>query len=155
MILGPLLRAFVEGKPILIDEIDMIPTDTLMRIKVLLTSKPGETYRPQEDTGSEVLLRGIQIIATRNGSGERYGREPLDPAIMRLFSEKPTVGYPPVHEQYEMIVARLMERTGTIATATQAEISSQDGILRRFLDSVEEIRTKFVAWELAKSADRK
>jgi hypothetical protein len=51
-----------------------------------------------------------------------------------------------------MIMARLMTRHQTIATATPDEIYSRDGILVRFAHAVEEIRTRFIIWEQEKSS---
>ena len=64
--LWKLLKAFVDWKVPVIDEIDLIPNDVLMRVKHLFTLKPWSEYSPQEDGNGIFTLNSTWIIATAN-----------------------------------------------------------------------------------------
>lgn len=84
--LGKLLKAFVNGTIPIIDEIDLIPNDVLMRIKHLFTLKPGKEYAPQEDSHARHTLKITNLIATANIKSDKHpDRQDIDPAIVRLF----------------------------------------------------------------------
>jgi len=58
----------------------------------------------------------MQIIATRNGKSARHDRVEMDPAIERLFAKKIHISYPGIQEQYDMILAELIDPVnGTIS----------------------------------------
>lgn len=83
-----MLKAIHEGRPIIIDEIDTIPTPTLMSIKSLFTIKSGKLFAPQGGTGQTLYEAGRapMVIATMNGrSAKHETRVSMDPAILRLF----------------------------------------------------------------------
>jgi hypothetical protein len=46
--MGKLLKAMSQGKLPIFDEINLVPTDTIMRTKHIFTLKPGEEFSPQE-----------------------------------------------------------------------------------------------------------
>lgn len=107
--LWKLLKAFVEGKIPIIDEIDLIPNDILMRVKHLFTLKPWQEYSPQEDWDKRYILKTTSIIATANIKSEKHpDREELDPAIVRLFKWV-QVPYLTLDESYDVAIAHLME----------------------------------------------
>jgi hypothetical protein len=108
--LGKVLKAFVDGNVPVIDEIDLIPNDVLMRIKHLFTLKPWKYYSPQEDNNQKYKLLTTSLIATANIKSEKHpDRQETDPAIIRLFTWI-EVKYLPPEETYDLALSNLMEK---------------------------------------------
>ncbi len=86
--LGPLYKAIKEGRPIIIDEINAIPHETLIVINHVLTAKPGDTISLQgnEDGGSIIVKEGFIVLASGN-FGNKYNdlRQPMDIAMLDRF----------------------------------------------------------------------
>ena len=107
--LGKVLKAFVDGNIPIIDEIDLIPNDVLMRIKHLFTMKPGKMYAPQEDGNQTHKLLTTTVIATANiKSAKHADRQEMDPAIVRLLPGT-EVKYLPKEETYDLALANIIE----------------------------------------------
>jgi MoxR-like ATPase len=107
--LGKVLKAFVDGNIPIIDEIDLIPNDVLMRIKHLFTLKPGKMYAPQEDGNQTHKLLTTTVIATANiKSAKHADRQEMDPAIVRLLPGT-EVKYLPKEETYDLALANIIE----------------------------------------------
>lgn len=89
-ILGPLLRAMREGRPVIIDEMNAIPHHALIAINDLLMRRPGETVTPPfADSQPFVVAEGFRVIATGNykpEDGKKYvGRQQIDAALLSRF----------------------------------------------------------------------
>jgi len=141
--LWKLLKAFVEGKIPIIDEIDLIPNDVLMRIKHLLELKPGDKYSPQEWQNEVYTLQNTTLIATANIKSEKHpDREELDPAIVRLFENMP-VNYFDENELYDLILAMLMERQWFISGVSKEDLD-KNGIIERFIHVVKDIENLYM-----------
>lgn len=84
---GVMSQAIRSGEPIIIDEIDQIPAEVLSRINDLMTKKPGEKWRIQENGEEEIEIpEGFIVLATANLKSGRYkSREELDAAFASRF----------------------------------------------------------------------
>lgn len=89
-ILGPVLRAMREGRPVIIDEMNAIPHHALIAINDLLMRRPGETVTPPfADSEPFIVEKGFCVIATGNykpEDGKKYvGRQKIDAALLSRF----------------------------------------------------------------------
>ena len=141
--LWKLLKAFVEWKIPIIDEIDLIPNDVLMRVKHLFTLRPGQKYSPQEDHNKKHVMQNTSIVATANIKSEKHpDREELDPAIVRLFKWV-QVPYFTEDESYDISLAYLMESQGYIYDIDVTTLK-KDGILYNLIKSLKEIEDSYL-----------
>jgi MoxR-like ATPase len=107
---GTLLKAFMEGRVCLIDEIDTIPPEVLMRVKQLFEKKSMSMYAPQENGGERKALLQTKIIATANIKSEKYTyQNQLPPQLENLFVTI-EVPYLPKEEIYDFALVELMNR---------------------------------------------
>lgn len=141
--LWKLLKAFVEWKIPIIDEIDLIPNDVLMRVKHLFTLRPGQKYSPQEGHDKKYVMQNTSIVATANIKSEKHpDREELDPAIVRLFKWV-QVPYFTEDESYDISLAYLMESQGYIYDIDVTTLE-KDGILYNLIKSLKEIEDSYL-----------
>jgi MoxR-like ATPase len=121
---GPLLRAMKEGRPLIIDEIDAIPHSMLIRINDILTRRPGDKVRIQEDSEEEITITpGFCVMATANIKGAKYKREELDPAFLsRWWSTE--VPYLPENETLDILVSSLLDKRGNLKLASSQDVDS-------------------------------
>jgi hypothetical protein len=139
--LWKLLKAFVNWKIPIIDEIDLIPNDVLMRVKNLFT-KP-KTYSPQEDWDTEYKLKSNTIIATKNIKSEKHpDREKTDWAIVRLF-EWVQVPYLAEEEAYDIALCSLMEPEWYIENISLEELQ-ECWILFNLIKSLKDIEESYL-----------
>jgi MoxR-like ATPase len=136
---GPLVRAMKEGKPIIIDEIDGIPHSILMRLNHVLTRKPGDKIKIQENGGEEITIAdGFCVMATGNIKSAKYKREDLDAAFLsRWWSSE--VKYLPPDETLKIITASLIDRRGNLELKDQKDFDS----IKRLTQAAEEIQKIF------------
>lgn len=86
---GPAVRAIRSGRPLLIDEVDLVPHAIIGRIQHLLTRRPGDVITIQENSDEELKVpKGFIILATGNIRSAKYRREEMDPAFLRRFWQK-------------------------------------------------------------------
>ncbi len=106
---GPLGRAIKEGKPIIIDEINAIAPEILKRLNDLMTKRPGDKVRLQEN-GEEtfVVTPGFAIIGTLNEGTQYQGIKELSAEQIARWGQKLEVDYPTVEESFDLILAPLM-----------------------------------------------
>lgn len=133
-LLGPIVQAMKEGRPVIIDEMNAIPHHTLIMMNDLLNRRPGERVSlPYADMEPFVVQEGFAVLATGNykpEDGERYvGRQKIDSAFLSRFGivsydylPSPrlmeAVGLTPdeqreyreSNESFQMFVARLLEK---------------------------------------------
>jgi len=70
---GPLVRAMQEGRPVILDEVNAMPSEILKRLNIIMQLRPGDNYEIQEDSGMSVTIQpGFCIIATMNEKSHRY-----------------------------------------------------------------------------------
>ena len=70
---GPIIRAMEQGKPLILDEINAMPSELLKRLNKIMQLRPGDRFTVQEDSGKVVEVQpGFCIIATANEKSKRY-----------------------------------------------------------------------------------
>ncbi|MDO8463619.1 MAG: hypothetical protein Q7S96_05155 [bacterium] len=131
-LLGPLLQAMREGRPLIIDEMNAIPHHTLIVMNDLLLLRPGDVVTPPIPGAAPfTVAEGFCVLATGNykpEDGKFYiGRQPLDAAFLSRYDllrydylpmsiEAEPPGLPPEeqrvyrqeNELYQMLVAQLI-----------------------------------------------
>lgn len=137
-VLGPIYNAMKEGRPVILDEVNGIPADLLISLNHLLTRRPGDKLKIQQDSGEEIIVaEGFCVIMTgnlNNADVDRYmGVSTLNPALMSRVQKmeqdylpQATVGslsslsnrdenLPPVNcETFKMLVVTIMDNNGNI-----------------------------------------
>lgn len=136
---GPLVRAMKEGKPVIFDEIDGIPHSILMRLNHILTRKPGDKVKIQENAGEEFEIQhGFCVMATGNIKSSKYKREELDAAFLsRWWSSE--IKYLPVEETQKIIISSLVDKRGNLEMNSNDDLDS----LKRFAQAAGEIQKIF------------
>ena len=114
-IAGKLTRAVQDGKPIIFDEFNRLTTDQQAMIKGLFGFRPGQMV-PIAGNGEVKMQEGFQIIATANLKSDKHAdRTDLPDEMKREFRQNHLeIGYNPVHESYDIMLARLMNADGSI-----------------------------------------
>lgn len=135
---GPLVRAMMEGKPIILDEVNAMPPEFLKRLNVILQLRPGDSFTVQEDGEFKIVIQpGFVVLCTANekSDNERYqGVEEISVELLNRFVPNIVrVNYPDhdiVYGQYpreNMEIARtaFVDRFGNYQ-----EIISEEELLR-------------------------
>ncbi len=130
--LGPIYKAMEEGRPVIIDEVNVIPHEVLISLNHILTRKVGETVSVQQNSGSKVKIKeGFCIIMTGNLNTrkdvETYtDRKELDPAFLSRLDQIEHDYLPqrtdgtldsdagPDNQLFHLMLAKVMDRHGNI-----------------------------------------
>lgn len=141
---GPLVRALQQGKPLLIDEMDGIPHSIIIRLNHVLTRRPGDVIRIEENSGDEITVqKGFCVLATGNIKSARYKREELDAAFLsRWWSNE--IQYTPQNETYEILVASLLDARGNLQVKRLSDLDD----LKRLTEAASEIQEIFTGDQL-------
>lgn len=110
---GPMGRAILEDKPIIIDEINLMPPEVIGRINDILTRKVGERFRLQEN-GEETFERGpgFAVLATLNLGHQYAGIREFNAAFASRWVGR-EVDYPTAEEDFDLIIAALIRKDRT------------------------------------------
>lgn len=107
---GPLGRALRDDRPIVIDEINLIPAAVLGRINQDLLRGVGSIIRLQENGEEEVTVgSGFAILATCNLGAQYAGTQEVNAAFASRWVAK-EVQYPSVEEMYDLMLAALVRK---------------------------------------------
>lgn len=107
---GPLGRALKEGKPIIIDEINMIPPQVLGRLNDIAIATIGKPIILQENGEEEFSITpGFGILGTFNVGRQYHGTQELNAAQANRWNG-PKVDYPSMEESYDLILATLLRK---------------------------------------------
>ena len=119
---GPAVKAIQEGRPLLIDEVDLVPHAIIGRLQDLLTRRPGKTITIQENSNEEIKIpEGFIVLATGNIRSSKYRREDLDPAFLRRFWQT-ELKYLPLNETFDILLAALIDRRGALNIGSHQNI---------------------------------
>jgi hypothetical protein len=154
--LSKFFRGIHEWVPVILDELDLVPTEVIMRLKSFFNLKAWDYLYPQEWTQNTKyqIPRGPMIIATMNGRSDKHpDRWRLDPAIMRLFPAHRRLWYLTTDEKYDWALMTLMDKNGSIPGVGIWELIDQwewdaktNGILKHFVDFVDEVEQCYL-WQ--------
>lgn len=122
---GPVVRAMEEGRPLILDEVNAMPTEFLKRLNIVMQLKPGQTYSIQENSGKVITVKdGFCVMATANEKSERYtGVNALSAEFKNRFTENTyRIGYPDADvvigqeplDNYKLAYASVSDKTGEI-----------------------------------------
>lgn len=102
---GPLLRAMLEGRTVILDEVNAMPAEFLKRLNRILQLRPGDVLSVQENAGQQVeIAPGFAIIATANEqTPHRYrGLDRLSAELINRFgADSYRVHYPDSGVRYD------------------------------------------------------
>ncbi|MEI6490383.1 MAG: AAA family ATPase [bacterium] len=114
-IYGPLARAMQEGRVIIFDEFTNLPDEQISFIKGVFSKKTGDTVSVQGN-GEISLAEGFQMIFTANLKSEKNPNKKALPAEMadEFTQNNLEINYSPKEDAYDIILARLMNRDGSI-----------------------------------------
>lgn len=118
---GPLPRALKNDKPLLIDEIDLIPHGLLGEFHHLLTRRPGDKITIPGIEEKFTIPKHFIVFATGNIKSPKYRREDLDPALLRRFHEI-EIKYPSREENRLILLAYLIDRKGGLTLGGPEDI---------------------------------
>ncbi len=96
-VVGPIVRAMRDGKPLILDEVNAMPPEIIKRLNIIMQLRPGQTYSIQEDSGKVITAQpGFCIIGTMNEKSHRYrGVETLSVEFKDRFgSNRAQIRYP-------------------------------------------------------------
>lgn len=106
---GPLGRALKKGKPLIIDEMNRMPSEVLSRINDYLSAPVGTRVTLQENGGELFSIKpGFVVIGTAN-RGKEYDVKKMELSMKSRLSEI-KVNYPTVDETYDIILAALIRK---------------------------------------------
>ena len=101
---GPIIRAMEQGTPLILDEINAMPSELLKRLNKIMQLRPGDRFTVQEDSGKIVEVQpGFCIIATANEKSKRYkGVDDLSVEFQNRFGANINrVRYPDYDKGYD------------------------------------------------------
>ena len=108
---GPMYEAMELGIPFIVDEANALPPEVMIKINHLMTRRPGDKVRIQEDSGKEITIKkGFSFMFTGNIGSEYQGRHRLEQSFLnRIGDAMIEYGYLPAGELEQIIFARLMD----------------------------------------------
>ena len=107
---GPLGRAIRDGRPIIIDEINLVPPEILGRLNQVMLRGVGSTERLQENGEEPLEIKpGFVVLATCNLGTQYEGTREVNAAFKSRWVAK-EVGYPNIEETYDLMLATLVRK---------------------------------------------
>ena len=113
MAYGPLGRALKEDKPIIIDEINLMPPEIVGRINDILLRRVGDKFRLQEN-GEEMFTRGpgFAVVSTLNLGHQYAGIRDFNAAFASRWIGQ-EVDYPAPEENFDLMLSALIRKDRT------------------------------------------
>jgi DNA polymerase III delta prime subunit len=140
-IYGPLSLAMADGRPVIFDEFTALPKEQMVFIKGIFNAKVGDRVNI---TGNGVVLikPGFQMIFTANLKSEKNPeRQELPPEIAREFEQNNIkIGYTPPEEAYDIMLARLLNRDGSLDMSYHDLLTTLPNLCR-VMDEIQESYT--------------
>ena len=140
-IYGPLAEALRDGQVIIFDEFTDLPKEQISFLKGVFSKKVGDTISVQGN-GEVVIAEGFQMIFTSNlKSKKNLEKSELPPQMADEFTQNNIeINYTPKNEAYDIILARLLNRDGTL------DMSYYDvnTTLKSLCEAMEEIQKSYV-----------
>lgn len=140
--MGKLLKAMSQGKLPIFDEINLVPTDTIMRTKHIFTLKPGEAFSPQEGQGEIIEIKNPSVVATGN-LWSKYERNKIDPAVLRLLWGIEAT-YFDRNETYDLALVSLMDKEGFITGVDKWFLIGKQAPLVKLIEALKSIEDNYM-----------
>lgn len=140
-IYGPLARAMRDGKEVIFDEFTALPQEQMVFLKGIFNAKAGDTVNVMGN-GIVEIMPGFQMIFTANLKSEKNPeRQALPPEIAREFEQNNLeVNYTPPDEAYDIMLARLMDKDGSV-TLSRHDLTVT---LPRLARAMTEVQTAYI-----------
>ena len=107
---GPLGRALTEKKPIIIDEVNMIPAQVLGRMNDVSIAAVGKKIILQENGEESIRIpEEFGLIATFNVGRQYHGTQDLNVAQASRWNG-PKVDYPSMEESFDLVLSALIRK---------------------------------------------
>ena len=150
-VLGPLARAIEEGKPVIFDEFTALPKEQMAAIKGVFGYKPGDEV-PIVGNGKIKMAPGFQLIFTANlKSDKNPERQDIPPEMTSEFEQNNIeIRYSPVEESYDIMLARLLNRDGSLDMSFYDLNTTLPNLCRAMAD----IQTSYTSGTSEEVADR-
>ena len=128
---GKLVKAMREGRPVIIDEVNVGDQAIVMRLQDILLRRPGHHIMIQENGSDSIVIQpGFVVFATANEASARYQhRNVLDPAFRDRYDVLP-LHYPDSESQSPM--AEIPRSLMRLALAAAVD---KQGVLSRHIDA--------------------
>jgi MoxR-like ATPase len=145
---APLVRAMREGKVVIFDEFTALPKDMMVMLKGIMNAQPGDVRSVTGD-GEVVIAPGFQMIFTANLKSEKNNeRQDMPPEMANEFAQNNIeVKYQTKDESYDIILARLMEKDGTL-TMSEYDMEVTLSKLCEALEEIQRAYTEVIAGDL-------
>lgn len=139
-IYGPLARAMRDGKVVIFDEFTALPQEQMVFLKGVFNAKAGDSVNVMGN-GIVKIMPGFQMIFTANLKSEKNPeRQALPPEIAREFEQNNLeVNYTPPDEAYDIMLARLMDKDGSV-TLSRYDLTDT---LPRLARAMAEVQTAY------------
>ena len=131
---GKLVKAMREGRPVIIDEVNVGDQPVVMRLQDILLRRPGDRILIQENGGDSIEIQpGFVVFATANEASARYQhRNVLDPAFRDRY-DVINLRYP--DSDFTGIATQHVPRS-LMRLALAAAVDEQ-GVLSRHIDATD------------------
>jgi len=140
--MGKLLKAMEQGKLPIFDEINLVPTDTIMRTKHIFTLKPGEEFSAQEGQWEIIDIKNPTVVATGN-FWSKYERNKVDPAVLRLLWGIEAT-YFDRNETYDIALISLMDKEGFITGVDKWFLEGDQAPLIKLIEALKHIEDNYM-----------
>ena len=112
-IYGPMYECMKKGIPFIIDEANLIPPNVMSNINDLLTMRPGQTVRVQENGGKEIpIAEGFCFVLTGNIGTNYQGRHRFESSLYNRVTLDMAYDYLPQSEAWQIMMAYFMDEKG-------------------------------------------
>lgn len=130
---GKLVQAMREGRPVILDEVNISDQPVIMRLQDILLRRPGQKVMIQENGGDTIEIQpGFVVFATANEASARYQhRNVLDPAFRDRYDVL-QVQYP--DSETRNPIAEIPRSLMRLALAAAVD---EQGALSRHIDAAE------------------
>lgn len=131
---GKLVKCMREGRPTVLDEVNLADQPVMMRLQDMLLRRPGQSVVLQENGNEPIVIRpGFCVIATANEASARYhNREQLDPAFRDRFDiirvDYPDAGTPHIAEYPSVNIRLALAHTVTRSGRTIPHVSPVEAV---------------------------
>ncbi len=128
---GKLVKAMREGRPVIIDEVNVGDQPVVMRLQDILLRRPGDHIMIQENGGDSIEIQpGFVVFATANEASARYQhRNVLDPAFRDRYDVL-QLQYPDSESRSPMA-----EAPRSLMRLALAAAVDKQGVLSRHIDA--------------------
>ena len=110
---GPMYECMSKGIPFIIDEANFISPEVMGKLNDLLTMRPGQTVRVQENGGREIkIAEGFCFVLTGNIGTNYQGRHRFESSLYNRVTLDLPYDYLPESEAWQIMLAYFMDEKG-------------------------------------------